>query len=101
MSPIVEQSRQWPGRCRATLQRVAQLEDALKDVPPGLARQIEAYEEALHDHLVATMERYAAELERHFPGMAPAIRVVWQHVQEEGQNAPECQCQNRAAGLRS
>ena len=51
---------------------------------------IEAHETLLMVHLEATQAWYVAELARHFPGQAPAIVAVWEHVRDEASRGDRC-----------
>lgn len=51
---------------------------------------VDAHETALMEHLEATQDWYVAELARHFPGLAPAIVAVWEHVMDEASHGAGC-----------
>ena len=49
---------------------------------PEQARLFTAYEEAAISANLETWDLYVAELGRHLPGLAPAIRAIWLHIAE-------------------
>lgn len=69
--------------CRATIVAAADISHQHPNLPPEVSAHIEAYEDAMFEHMDATRAWYAAELARHFPGLAPALQGLWDHVRDE------------------
>lgn len=85
-----ECERQYTRVC-ATLHTMTAALEALPPVrTPEEDDLFRAYDDAMSDHYGATIDLYLAELYRHFPGLAPALRQVAGHIQEGFNGVGEC-----------
>jgi hypothetical protein len=85
-----ECERQYVRVC-ATLHTMTAALEALPAVrTPEEDDLFRAYDDAMADHYGATIDLYLAELYRHFPGLAPALRTVAGHIQEGFNGVGEC-----------
>ena len=80
---LVAESTRLAYVCRETMTKLGVAGDAL---PAWLTEDEEdlfrAYDDAMSEHYSATLDLYLAELYRHFPGLAPALSRVAEHIQE-------------------
>jgi hypothetical protein len=66
---------------RVPLDRVEAARNAINvTLIPGQQALLREYVDALIEHVMDESALYIAEVSRHFPGLAPALHAVWEHV---------------------